>query len=64
MARDILSEFGPDSNTHQQPRAKNGGEMDVKSIPYSPPKGPMGIMGNERPGLGGDNHGCGTNGKH
>ena len=30
---------------------------DTKDISYSPPQGPKGIMGNERPGLGGQNHG-------
>ena len=65
MARDILSEFGPDGNTHQQPRAKNGGEMDVKKLPYSPPVGPT-TFSHEGPGLANHtNHGCcGTQGKH
>ena len=64
MPRDILSEYGPDSPSDQKPRATNGGRMPVKPIPYDPPNGPMGMMGNEHPGLGGSNHGnCGTQGK-
>ena len=64
MSRDILSEYGPESDINQKPRATNGGEMGVKPIPYSPPKGPTGQM-REGPGLGGTNHGCcGTQGRH
>ena len=47
-------------------RASCGGDMTgyVKELPYSEPKGPKGIMGNNRPGLGGTNHGmCGTQGR-
>jgi len=61
--RDILSEYGPDSPANQQPRATNGGQMLVKPIPYSPPKGPSGQM-SQSVGIGGTNHGCcGTQGK-
>ena len=64
MSRDILSEYGSDSATEQKPRATNGGEMPVKAIPYSPPKGPTSQM-QESPGLHGTNHGCcGTQGRH
>lgn len=64
MARDILPEYGSDSSTPQEPRARNGGEMPVKSIPYSPPKGPTNINDAKSPGLHGTNHGnCGTQGK-
>lgn len=64
MARDILGEYGPDSPMNQKPRATSGGVTEAKPLPYDPPKGPMGIMGNERPGLGGTNHGnVGTQGK-
>ena len=66
MARDILSEYGPDTPKHEASRAECGGvEMkDVKDIPYSPPKGPIGI-GNRGPGLGGTNHGNAVDqGKH
>lgn len=60
---EILSSYGKDSKQTQAPRAANGGKMPVKPIPYSPPKGPTGIM-KEGPGLGGTNHGnCGTQGK-
>ena len=61
--RDILSAYGPDSPDSQKPRATNGGQMPVKPIPYSPPKGPTAQM-QEGPGLHGTNHGCcGTQGK-
>lgn len=59
--RDILSEFGPESASDQKPRATNGGQMEVKSIPYSPPVGPSNINDPKSPGLHGTNHGtCGT----
>lgn len=65
MSKDILSMYGPDSPSDQMPRATNGGEMSVKSIPYSPPKGPSNINDSKSPGLHGSNHGCcGTQGKH
>ena len=65
MSRDILSEYGSDSATEQKPRATNGGEMSVKAIPYSPPKGPSNINDSKSPGLHGTNHGCcGTQGRH
>ncbi len=57
--RDILSEFGNDSGAGDAPRATNGGKMDVKPIPYSPPKGPTGMM-RQGPGLGGTVHPCGS----
>lgn len=60
---DILSDYGRDSNTSQQPRATNGGKMPVGQIPYSPPKGPSNINDSQSPGLHGTNHGtCGTQG--
>jgi hypothetical protein len=64
MARDILSEYGKDSNSPMAPRATKGGETSARDVMnYSPPQGPMGIMGNNKPGLGGDNCGnCGTQG--
>ncbi len=62
MSKDILSEFGPDSGSGN--RASNGGKMEVKPIPYSPPKGPTGQM-QQGPGIHGDNCGqCGTQGKY
>ena len=65
MARDILSEYGNDSPANQQPRATNGGQMQVKSIPYSAPKGPSNIGDSKSPGLHGSNHGCcGTQSKY
>lgn len=69
MNKDILSEYGPNSNqeaSHSQggKRASNGGQMMPKPIPYSPPKGPTEQM-RQKPGLGGDNCGNkGTQGKH
>ena len=64
MARDILSEFGPDSPANQKPRATNGGQMPVKDLRYSEPKGPVGIS-HKGVGLGGSNHGNAVNqGKH
>ena len=63
MARDILSEYGPDSPADQKPRASNGGDMPCKDLPYDPPKGPTSHM-QQSPGLHGTNHGnCGTQGK-
>ncbi len=62
--RDILSEYGPDSPSNQRPVATNGGRMDPKPIPYSPPMGPKNINDPKTPGLHGTNHGpCGTQGK-
>lgn len=64
MARGILSEYGPDSAKEQKPSAKSGGVTQCKELPYSPPKGPMG-MDHEGPGLGGDSCGnVGTQGKY
>jgi hypothetical protein len=65
MAREILSEYGPDSPADQKPRATNGGKMPVRDVHnYSPPQGPSGIM-HKGVGLGGANHGCSVDqGKH
>ena len=52
MSRDILSGFGPDSPSNQQPRATNGGNMPVKPIPYDPPKRTFDYIGDSKsPGL-------------
>ena len=60
MSKDILSEYGRDSHQSQVPRATNGGQQQVKELPYSPPVGPTAHM-ERSPGLGGTNHGnCGT----
>lgn len=66
MARDILSEYGPDSADRQMPRATNGGKMPVRDVMgYSPPKGPKNIGDPKSPGLHGDNCGvCGTQGRY
>jgi hypothetical protein len=64
MSKDILGMYGKDSPAPQAPRATNGGQMEVKPIPYSPPKGPSNINDSKSPGLHGTNHGCcGTQGK-
>ena len=56
----ILDEYG---NNRSGPRASNGGRMEKKELPYSPPQGPKGQM-HQGPGLGGSNCGnCGTQGK-
>ena len=57
MARDILSEFGPDSRQPQAARATNGGQQTVKDIPYSSPQGPSNINDPKSPGLHGENYG-------
>lgn len=60
MARDILSEFGPESRQPQAPRASGGGQMQPRDVMnYKPPQGPMGMM-HSGPGLGGTN--CGNAG--
>ena len=44
-------------------QTRDGGKPNVKSLPYSPPKGPTNQM-RQGPGLGGTNYGCsGTQGK-
>lgn len=60
MARDILSEYGPDSMNTQKPRATNGGQLTPKEPNYHQPMGPMGINDSKSPGLHGEN--CGPNG--
>lgn len=61
MARDILSEYGPDSRQPQAGVSHNGGRIDPKPMDYSPPQGPKGINDPQTPGLHGTNHGnCGT----
>ena len=62
MSDDILSEYGRDSGAGQAPRATNGGQQEVKSIPYSEPVGPR---NKTEVGRSGTNHGCcGTQGRH
>lgn len=64
MPKDILSAYGPDKASNQQPRATNGGKVQPKPLSYSPPVGPKGQSHNS-PGLGGSNKGtCGTQGRH
>ena len=55
MARDILSEFGPDMSGSRSVdnRASNGGQRPVRDVMnYSPPTGRAGSTAG--PGLGGD----------
>jgi hypothetical protein len=66
MARDILSEFGPESPQPQASRLENGGKPGERDVmDYQPPTGPKYIM---RVGVGlrgGTNFGnAGSQGKH
>jgi hypothetical protein len=65
MARDILSEFGPDANKPQVARATGGGCIDVKNIPYNAPVGPTTFSHNS-PGLADRNNygNAGSQGKY
>lgn len=64
MSKDILSGFGPESRGSEAARATNGGKMEVKEIPYSPPQGPTSQM-QQGVGLHGTNHGNAVcQGKH
>lgn len=67
MAREILSDFGPDAHKPQEPRARSGGEKTARDVMnYSPPQGPSNINDAKSPGLHGDNHGtarCPTAGR-
>lgn len=59
MPRDILSEYGRDSNAPAQPRATKGGITTARDVnKYSPPKGPTNINDAASPGLKGTNLGC------
>jgi hypothetical protein len=63
MARDILSEYGPDSPNPQASKMSGSGQVTCKPLRYDPPKGPQG-QGHSGPGLGGANLGnCGTQGR-
>lgn len=64
MARDILSEYGPDTPKPQERSMSKNGPVDDKPLRYSEPCGPIGI-GHRGPGLGGTNLGnCGTQGNY
>ena len=70
MARDILSEYGPESPSPKEGPGSSGlttegGKPYEQSVKYSPPQGPKHMM-NERPGLmGGENNGNkGSQGRH
>ncbi len=58
MARDILSEYGPESPSNQKPSASGGGYPETKDVHnYQPPVGPSNINDPKSPGLHGTNHG-------
>ena len=63
MPRDILSEFGRDLPNREKPSARSGGVTEAKPLKYDEPLGPKN-MGHEGPGIPGDRHPCGTQGKH
>lgn len=65
MARDILSEYGPDHNSPQASPVSSGGVKEAKPLDYKPPKGPSNINDPKSPGIHGTNHGyCGSQGKY
>ena len=68
MAKHPLDNFPNSAGAQGTNRAGCGGDMTgcVKPLPYKEPVGPKGIMGNNRPGLGGTNHGPsgGQQGRH
>lgn len=51
-------------NSTESSSATSGGVTQAKDLPYSPPKGPSNINDPKTPGLHGDCHPCGTQGKH
>jgi hypothetical protein len=63
MAQDILSEYGKDSGAAEKARAECGGVRETKDLPYKSPVGPTQQM-RRQPGLGGEVHICGSQGKH
>lgn len=64
MARDILSEFGPESKSRGMGVVNLPQTPKAKPLPYCPPQGPTDQM-RQGPGLGGDNCGnTGTQGKY
>lgn len=61
MPRDILSEFGKDTNKPQAARATKGGETSARDVhTYRPPVGPSNINDPKGPGLHGNVHPKGT----
>ena len=65
MAKDILSEYGPDSKQPQGGKAGGGGHIEPKPLHYLPPVGPTTQTDPATPGLHGTNHGnSGTQGRH
>ena len=67
MARDFLSEYGPDKQIHKADRATTGGIKSARDVMnYKPPQGPTNIRDPKGPGIHGDRHGmahCTTAGR-
>jgi len=66
MARPILSEYGPDANKPQAPRATSGGCMSARDVMnYANPVGPT-TFGHNSPGLANRNNygNAGSQGKY
>jgi hypothetical protein len=68
MARDILDEYGPNTDKPQAERAVSGGvfPLDKKDVMnYAPPQGPT-TFGHQGPGLAQRNNygNCGSQGKY
>jgi hypothetical protein len=60
MAKDILSQYGPESHQPQRPRADSGGCTSARDVMnYRPPQGPSNINDPKGPGLHGANYGHG-----
>jgi hypothetical protein len=52
MAKDILSDFGPDSSNPQVARAKSGGPKSAGDVlNYKAPQGPSSVNNPKAPGL-------------
>jgi hypothetical protein len=63
MAREILGEFGPERSTG--PASISGGVKDTKDVHnYQTPKGPSNVGDPKSPGLHGDTHPRGTQGRY
>lgn len=63
MDQDIFKQYPSSEPDMGRKRAKVGGETVAKPLKYNPPQGPTEQM-RSKPGLGGDVHMCGSQGKH